>query len=57
MSETYVQDPQAQPAQDNARVERPESNRDEIVFRVNRSTGVVAAAAFAVGVVVGFILD
>lgn len=40
------------------RVERDRrEGRDEIVLRFDWSTLVVAAAAFALGVVVGFVLD
>lgn len=36
---------------------RTREGRDEFVFRLDRSTPIVAAIAFAVGVVVGFALD
>lgn len=36
---------------------RTRDGRDEFVFRLDRSTPIVAAIAFAVGVIVGFALD
>lgn len=36
---------------------RTRDGRDEFVFRLDRSTPILAAIAFAVGVVVGFALD
>lgn len=36
---------------------RTRDGRDEFVFRFDRSTPIVAALAFAAGVIVGFALD
>lgn len=54
MDDTYAQD--AQPTE-RLRVERRNNGRDELVVRLDWSTGVIAAAAFAVGVLVGVVLD
>jgi len=54
MSETYAQG--AQPTE-GVRMEHREDGRDELVVRLNWNTCIVAAAAFAIGVLVGFVLD
>ncbi|WP_171946514.1 hypothetical protein [Hyphomicrobium sp. CS1GBMeth3] len=54
MNDTYA--PHAQPI-NSTREEPRAARRDEYVLRFDRSTPLVAAAAFAVGVLVGFVLD
>lgn len=54
MNDTYADS--AQPAETVREAPRADKH-DAFVPRVDRNTSIVAAAAFAVGVLVGFVLD
>ena len=55
MSETFM--PAAQPNEDARAENKREAGQQEFVLRINQSTAIVALAAFAIGVLVGFVLD
>lgn len=57
MNTTTDTAPGHEPDQRPAFERRSQDGRDEYVFRLDRSTPIVAAIAFAIGVLVGFALD
>ena len=59
MNDTYAHDlyPQSTQPAEAVREEPRLTRRDDYVLRFDRSTPIVAAAAVAVGVLVGFALD